>query len=1111
MQVKLLGGVFATNGNELLDSGPPKCQAVLAALALAGGQPVPVGRLAELVWGEDAPRTADKTLQSYVTRLRKGLGADSIERIGAAYRLAVEPSAVDAVAFLQLARDGSHAAALDLWAGQPLAGLDAPGLQGQIDGLVEQWLSTVEAHLETQVEADPNSVIGELTSLTAQHPFREGLWALLMTALYRLGRQADALSAYQSARDHLVEGLGVEPGPQLRQLEQAILGQDADLIAPASTPALDLPAGVVTFVFCDVVDGASLWRNRNPEKAEALHQHLEIIDREAATYSGHVFAQSGESVGVVFHRVTDAVAWVRSTQAAFESTAWPAGLELQSRFGIHAGEAEQRGGDYFGPAVNLAAQLASAAHPDQVLLSAVATALAQTGDLLAVGSLPIDSGGGEENVTQLGRAEHPPLASRSNRSGNLPRLASPLFGRSEALDRCVKQLENSPLVTLIGPGGIGKTRLAIEAARQFSNRHHVDAFVVELAAASHSSEVARIVAETLDIQVSPSRPVVDTISAALEHRPLLLVLDNCEHVIAGAAELASELVARCSEVSVLATSREGLGIDHELINIVAPLGAEAGTELFNARAAAASPSFQPGAEPAAVAEICERLDGVPLAIELAAARVRTLEPADVVERLDDHLRLLTGGRRGSVERHRTLRATIQWSYDLLGEGEQELLRQLAIFAGPFDLNAAATVSEKESAVVDERIDALVGQSMVVVGSGPFGRRLRLLETVRQFAAEQLSTAGQTDAVAHRHALWCAEQVRLIGDKLGGHDEIEAVARLAELWSNLRVAMDWVCDQGLDELAHQLIRPIATEIGSRASMELGDWAERVLAITPPTAPDRQALALCWVAHRYMLNRDTEAFDVIVGPYRDLDHPLVSHAVAFVIDDDEQVLEHSGDAIEWFRANGEEKMAAMYEISSHMGPLLALGRFEEFENVVHERLEHLERHGPPTIHSWTLFCLGFAAMLTGRADVADVYIAQAAAIELPERTLSVSRPFESRLELARGNTDKAIWVMRDFIREMFESDNIMVARIVACEFVLLALALGDREAAATMMGHVARTDWGQMGIQSFLADAMTEIESDPALTLLRDSSPLDTDRASLEFMQSTLQKLVVARQN
>ena len=692
MQVRLFGGVgAATDEGAPLDVGPAKCQAVLAALALSAGAAVPVSRLVEVVWGEAPPRTAGKTLQSYVTRLRKGLGPDSIARTGLAYRLDVPPDSVDVTRFQRRLAEGDVDAALAEWRGAPLAGLDAPGLTGAVDALIEQWLGATEMELGRRVESDPAAVIGLLTELTTDHPFREELWALLMTALYRVGRQADALAAYRRVRQQLVEHLGVEPGPRLRELESLILGHDERLRVERSPmrAAPSLPTGTVTFGLTDVEDSTRLWATHRGDAAAAMARHDELVRAAADQHGGYVFATGGDSFGVAFHRAGDAAAWAGELQAAFSRETWPGGVELRLRIGLHTGETQERDKGYFGPAVIVAARLAAVAHGGQTLVSRVTSVLLDGSDLRDLGTYRLDGVVAEQRIFQLGDDEHPPLRTGAPRRGNVPRRLGRLIGRRHDLEVVAGALDASPIVTLVGPGGIGKTRLALGAARRFEVEQAGAAWLVGLATIAASGDVARAVAAVLGVTESPGRTLTESVVAALEPQRALLVLDSCEHVIEGAADLARAVSEGCPDVRVLATSREGLGLGPEKLVAVAPLEAAGpGVELFNERAAAASPTFDPHGGRDAVEEICRRLDGVPLAIELAAARTTSLSPADLVERLDDRLRLLSGGRRNSVERHRTMRATIRWSYDLLTPPEQLLFQRLSIFAGPFDLSAA---------------------------------------------------------------------------------------------------------------------------------------------------------------------------------------------------------------------------------------------------------------------------------------------------------------------------------------------------------------------------------------------------------------------------------------
>jgi predicted ATPase/DNA-binding SARP family transcriptional activator/tetratricopeptide (TPR) repeat protein len=1114
VQIRLLGGVSATDDGDPLDVGPGRCQAVLAALALSAGAAVPVWRLVELVWGETAPRTAEKTLQSYITRLRKGLGPGSIVRSGAAYRLDVDADSVDVLRFQRHLDAGDVEAALTEWTGPPLAGLDAGGLAATVAGLVEQWLGAMEVDLERLVETDAPAAIGPLTELTATHPFREGLWALLMTALYKVGRQAEALAAYRKAREHLVEQLGVEPGPRLRELERLILDQDEQLSvrAPSTGASSGIPTGTVTFGFSDIEGSARLWASHRQQTAQAIARHDELVRSAAADHDGYIFATGGDSFGVAFHRAGDAVAWATALQRAISSEPWPEGAEIRLRIGLHTGEAEERGDNYFGPAVNVASRIASAGHGGQTLVSGVTTGLLDGHVLRDLGTFRLGGVGADQRIFQLGDADHPPLRTEDSRRGNLPGRSGRLIGRDDDLEVIAKALADTPVVTLVGPGGIGKTRLALAAARIAEVDLGGGAWLVELADIASSADVPRAVADVLDVKQGSGRSLPQSIVTALQSRRALLVLDNCEHVVDGAAELARTIAEDCTDVRVLATSREGLGLASEQLIAVGPLDAAGpGVELFNERAAAADRALDPDASRDAVEEICRRLDGVPLAIELAAARTRSLSPADLVERLDDRLRLLTGGRRRSVERHRTLRATIQWSYDLLSPPEQMLFRRLSIFAGSFDLNAAETVAsdaELDVADVDELLGDLVERSMVMVESGMYGRRFRLLETMRQFGGEHLSDAGESDLIAKRHAEFVLTEVKHLSELLAGHAEIEGATRLSELWPNLRAAVDWACTSGDLTLATALVRPTAVQgFLRRRNGEICDWAERILAMTPPDDQETIVLGLVWAALCYGLTHDREGYARLVEQCGKPDHVLVRHARLVVGDNGEDAVALRPLAVAEMRRRGEEQIASLFEIFLG-GALLNSGRLQEADTHLGALADRFRAEGPPTFLNWTLFLLGSSAAFQGDHERAERLYEESASVEVPVRTNSPNETFEARTAFRRGHHSRAFQILRSYVDELLEAGNMSGADLVCIEFINMMTTINRLPDAARILGLLDTT--GLPPVEALLlgADAADKVASNPEATAAREEAAeqrLD-ERHALEYIRDVLDELL-----
>ncbi len=1113
MQIRLLGGVDArTDGGARIDVGPAKCQLVLGALALSPGSLVPVPRLVELVWGEHPPRTAEKTLQSYITRLRKGLGHDAIERVGAGYRLAVDPATVDVARFQRHLANGETNRALGEWVGIPLAGLEAPGLTGVVDGLVEQYLGAREIELQRLVEHDLVAAVAELTELTAQHPFREALWALLMTALYRGGRQADALAAYHRARDHLVEGLGVEPGPQLRELEQLILGHDV----PLSGRSPSLPTGTVTFAFSDIEGSSRLWVEHRGAMASAVERHDEIIRAAVGVHEGHVFSTGGDSFGVAFHRVTDAVAWARDVQEAVRVEPWDGGVVLAVRIGIHTGEAEERGRDYFGPAVNLTSRIASAGHGGQTLLSRVSAGIADQRDVKDLGIFRLADVAEDIAIFQLGHGEHPPLRTERSDRGNLPRRGIDLFGREPVVEQISDALGGSALVTLIGPGGIGKTRLALAVARV--NEAAVDdgAWLVELADITSGSDVARRVASVLGADESAGSDPSDAVARHLAERNVLLVLDNCEHVVEAAAERSEVIANRCPGVRILATSREGLGIDAERIVVVGPLDIEqAAVDLFTARATAVDPSYVAAAHRSSAEEICRQLDGLPLAIELAAARVHTMTPADLVDRLDDHLRLLDGGRRRSVARHRTLRSTIGWSHDLLDHAERAVLHRLSIFAGSFDLAAVeAVVGGGDIAVpdVDDVLGRLVERSMVVTESGAFGRRFRLLETIRQFAAEQLAETGAAGDLAAWHARYICTETRRIGDMLAGHDEAEGAQRLVELWPNLRAAVDWGLSVGDLELVTETLIPIGHQSFVRRGLgELADWSARLAEATPAQDEETQGWALLWASMQYSMTQDRDRYQRLHESVGSPDHLLARYGLLMATEDEAiAALDVGPDMVVEMRRRGQESYARLFEVFT-AAAIMSSGDFAEALKR-HEELADLFRaEGPPSYLTWALYLMGASAAFGGDPELADRCWDESIAVHVPPGTNSPNEVLSARADFRRGDHRRAYQQLIDYIDELIEDDNMAGAAMVGIDFVNMMVAVGRLDLAGVIVGHFDST--GLMGVEGpgfkmLIQDAVHEIAGDTEAMRGRERTADEgmDDLGALRFMSAALAPLL-----
>jgi predicted ATPase len=580
----------------------------------------------------------------------------------------------------------------------------------------------------------------------------------------------------------------------------------------------------VTFLFTDVEGSTRLWEAAPEAMRLALERHDGIIRSAIESHGGYIFATGGDAFSAAFARASDAAAAVLQAQAELGKEPWPENAPISVRMGLHTGEATERDGDYFGSVVNRAARIKSIAHGGQVLCSETTAGL--LGDEVAMADLGqhhLRDLSAAQRIFQVGGGVFPPLQTLNAFPGNLPLQVSSFVGREKELKVISAALVDSRVVTLTGVGGVGKTRLALQLAAEVLPRFSDGAWLCELAPLRDPAGVADGLAALFDVVPRGGQTPEQAVQEFLGGKRLLLVLDNCEHLLSATAGLIGRLERSCPRLVILATSREGLGIDGERILVVPSLaapGADADVEtvaqteavrLSAERAQAVKSDFSVTVENAAsVGQLCRRLDGIPLALELAAARIPAMNPAELARRLDHRFEVLAGGRRGAVERHQTLRAAIDWSYELATAPQRQLLGRLTVFAGGCTLEAAEAICEGEAVergAVWELMAGLVAQSLVVAEDHGLDTRYRLLETIRQYGEERLDEWGETALLRRRHAEYYAAHAAALGELMLGPDQTEAGPRLAAEQENLLRAMNTAIDTGDVDLAFRLLASV----------------------------------------------------------------------------------------------------------------------------------------------------------------------------------------------------------------------------------------------------------------------------------------------------------------
>jgi predicted ATPase/class 3 adenylate cyclase len=820
------------------------------------------------------------------------------------------------------------------------------------------------------------------------------------------------------------------------------------------------PSGVVTFLFTDVEGSTRRWENDADAMRKALAAHDEVLCEAIEAHGGFMFKHTGDGVCAAFASPTGAVDAAVAAQRA---------VELPVRMGIATGEAELRDGDYFGTVLNRAARVMAAGHGGQILLAESTAGLLSGVELVDLGprrlrDLPTPVGVFQVCAPGL-RTDFPPLRALDASPGNLRPQTTSFIGRESEVAEVQAVLRTHRLVTLTGVGGVGKTRLALEVTGQLADEFPDGVWFFELAAVADPAAVPDAVAAVLGITQQPGKSVSESVAAALEGRIRLLVFDNCEHVRDAAADLVEAILAHSATVRILATSREGLGVADEQLWLVPSLDVGAGinseaVSLFVQRARSVAQRFsisQPD-EAAAVVDICRRLDGIPLAIELAACRMASMTASEVRDRLDQRFRLLVGSRRG-LARHQTLRHAVAWSYDHLDDTEKALLARCSVFAGGFDLQSACAVAgfdySDDYAVLD-LLDALVRKSLLIADRSSGRTRFSMLETIRQFAEEQLVAGGEATEVRIAHARHFAQRVTDIMSIWDSPRQREGYTWFSAELPNLRTAFRWAADQDdLDSAA--TIATFAALLGLWVeNYEPIAWAEELL--EPARAVEHPRLAFlyvvasqCWMPGRVEpAIRYADAAQNVIGS----GPAEVPFGLESLVGGVYNAIGQPERNVEWCRAQLERGRDT--HAFTRAGLVIALtlaGSDHEAMAAVESLIDAAEATNNPWALSLALFTYGYALSDADPVRALDamrrgLVIAQDSGNRAIESFLAITL---ARLEAKHGDPLAALEYITLAIRNYHDSGNVAIIHSPLAILAALLDRLERHEPAATIAGY------------------------------------------------------------
>jgi predicted ATPase/class 3 adenylate cyclase len=857
----------------------------------------------------------------------------------------------------------------------------------------------------------------------------------------------------------------------------------------------------ITFLFTDLENSTLLWEKYPQDMQQVSARHDALMRGIIDEHKGRVVKTTGDGFHAVFPSPSDGLTAALSAQQRLAAEPWPPAMgSLKVRMGLHTGQSQERDGDYYGVEVNLAARIMGLGHGGQILLSEVTKKLVERSlppdsTLIDLGEHRLRGIAPIERIFQLRHPdladEFPPLNSLAVFKHNLPRQASSFIGRKQELMEIVRLIHDTPILTLLGPGGTGKTRLMLQAAEEVIGDYPDGVWLVELAPLTDPELISERVAGALKVQEQPGRSPLDTLVEYLRRKDLLLLLDNVEHLVSESAEFVEHLLKNCPKLKIIVTGREALFIAGETTLQIPSLSlpaikgelspehlhASEGVQLFLERAQAVRPDFTINPENAAwIAEIVLRLDGIPLALELAAARLRMLTVEQIAVRLNDRFRLLTGGRRTALPRQQTLQALIDWSWNLLEEHERVLLRRLSVFAGGWTIEAAqevAGIDPLDEFEVFDILEQLINKSLVTVLHPQQGQaRYGMLETIRQYAQIKLFEAGEGEALRDRHADYFVALADLYNQDGLGPEFYNWLNRFVLEGDNLRAVLEWMAEDRPELTLHFIGILLQFEASWVHYREARSWLEtaieraRTLFDENPTLVEmadfiRATRSLGWllVTHGYMVDGHSYLDESIhlsrkYEDFHSLAYALSMKAQAMGSNVTLEIIEQLEEVIERCRRKGYETelILALFSVGQ---AYLIKGDADKGHKIIDEVIELLEKNDLLYIRAWVYSIQATEARLTNKISEAERYYKRLIAIEANEKVGNQRLGTTARSELAHlyrqeGRLDEALSIYCQTILSWQEQGHqAAVAHQLEC-FAYIAIPRGRLAYASQLLG-------------------------------------------------------------